>query len=230
VVGQRAYALSVEPRAGSGVADVVTADGAVITGLVAGGELAGLVHVRDALIPGYLASLDELAHEVVAQVNAIHALGFDANGDPGGPFFAPQAATPGAAGAMALAPALLLPGGEALVAASNDAAAAGDNGAARAIAALRERRVLAGNTATFTDAWSRLVYRVGRDTQAAQDERANRAELVRQVELLRDSVSGISMDEEAANLMRFQRAYEANARYFQVVDQALATLLQMVGS
>ena len=88
----------------------------------------------------------------------------------------------------------------------------------------------AANTATFTDAWSRIVYRVGRDLHAASDEQQLRGEVLRQIEIMRESTSGVSMDEEAANLMRFQRAYEANARYFQVVDDALETLMQMVGA
>jgi flagellar hook-associated protein 1 FlgK len=45
---------------------------------------------------------------------------------------------------------------------------------------------------------------------------------------LRDAAAGVSIDEEAASLMKFQRAYEANARYFMTVNNALDTLLNMV--
>jgi flagellar hook-associated protein 1 FlgK len=93
------------------------------------------------------------------------------------------------------------------------------------MARLRAGRVMAANTATFTEAWSRLVYRMGRDTQAAGAQRDAQSEIVRQVEALREAVSGVSLDEEAASLMRFQRAYEANARYFQTVDDTLSVLL-----
>jgi len=53
---------------------------------------------------------------------------------------------------------------------------------------------------------------------------------VDQVAKLRDQVSGVSLDEEAAMMMRFQRAYEANAKYFSAVDQMLATLMRIVGA
>ena len=102
----------------------------------------------------------------------------------------------------------------------------GDNTAARAMAALREQRVLNGGTTTLSDAWGQLVYRVGRDTKAATDESSSRKEIVRQVDALRDQVSGVSLDEEAMNLLKFQRAYEANARFFSMVDQTLDVLLQ----
>jgi flagellar hook-associated protein 1 FlgK len=49
-----------------------------------------------------------------------------------------------------------------------------------------------------------------------------------QLEQLRAQVSGVSMDEEAANLMRFQRAYEANARYFATIVDTIDTLMGMV--
>jgi flagellar hook-associated protein 1 FlgK len=102
---------------------------------------------------------------------------------------------------------------------------AGDNQAARAMADLRGARVLDSNTATMTDAWSQLVFRVGRDGEAATDERESRTALVRQVEALRDEVSGVSLDEEAMHLLKFQRAYEANARFFRIIDESIETLL-----
>ena len=50
---------------------------------------------------------------------------------------------------------------------------------------------------------------------------------VNQIENLRDSVSGVSLDEEAASMMRFQRAYEANARFFTTVNETLDVLLNL---
>ena len=57
---------------------------------------------------------------------------------------------------------------------------------------------------------------------APTTEQASREEIVNQIEQLRDSVSGISIDEEAAMMMRYQRAYEANARFFTVIDETIA--------
>jgi flagellar hook-associated protein 1 FlgK len=124
--------------------------------------------------------------------------------------------------------ALTATGGEELVAASSSATAVGDNGVARQLAGLREEKILAGGTATASESWARLVYRVGRDKQAADQSQGTREEITRQLRNLQDSVSGVSLDEEAADLMRFQRAYEANARFFSTIDQTLDTLLNMV--
>jgi flagellar hook-associated protein 1 FlgK len=230
VVGPNAYPLTVAPRPTTGYADVLAADGTVLTAEISSGRLAGMIQARDTFMPAYSASLDELAYTVAGEVNTIHQAGYDGTGAAGQPFFTPLATTSNAARLMAVNPALLAPNGGTLVVASADPAAAGDNAAARALAALRDSRVLTAGTATFGDFWSGIVYRVGRDIRAARDEQQTRSELVRQLEVLRDSASGVSLDEEAANLMRFQRAYEANARYFQAVDQSLATLLGIVGA
>jgi flagellar hook-associated protein 1 FlgK len=52
-------------------------------------------------------------------------------------------------------------------------------------------------------------------------------DIVNQVDQLRDQVSGISLDEEAMQLMRFQRAYEASARFFRTIDMTLDTLMSL---
>ena len=96
---------------------------------------------------------------------------------------------------------------------------AGENlGAGRWTAARRERILRSRVDATRT-----LVATV------AKAERKSRGEIVLQIEALRDSVSGVSLDEEAANMLKFQRAYEANARFFMTVDSAIDTLINMVG-
>jgi flagellar hook-associated protein 1 FlgK len=74
------------------------------------------------------------------------------------------------------------------------------------------------------------VYRVGRDRAAAASAARTQSEVTRQMRNLQDGVSGVSLDEEAADLMRFQRAYEANARFFTTVNDTLTTLLNMVGA
>jgi flagellar hook-associated protein 1 FlgK len=104
-------------------------------------------------------------------------------------------------------------------------ASPGDNQIARQLANLRDGAIV--NGATPGAAWSTLVYRVGADVNIADNEQRSRGEIVNQIELLRDSVSGVSIDEEAASMMRFQRAYEANARFFTVIDETLQTLLSL---
>ena len=160
-------------------------------------------------------------------MNTLHATGYDLSGTAGGDFFSFSPSVTSAAGAAAairLDPAIQ--SNASLIAASGTTEVGG-NTVARAIATLRDSRVLSGGTATFSDAWGQLVYRVGRDVSDAQSEQKNRSEIVNQVETLRDQVSGISLDEEAAQMLRFQRAYEANARFFRVIDDTLQLLFQL---
>ena len=86
-----------------------------------------------------------------------------------------------------------------------------------------------GGTATFSESWSQIVYRVGSDTQVARAEQQSRHEVVAQVARLRDQVSGVSLDEEAANMLKFQRAYEANLNVIEAarsMDQRTLDLLK----
>jgi flagellar hook-associated protein 1 FlgK len=104
-------------------------------------------------------------------------------------------------------------------------AATGDNQVARKLADLRDAGIVNGDTPS--EAWAALVYDVGADVNRAESEQASRQEIINQIEQLRDSVSGVSIDEEAAMMLRYQRAYEANARFFSVIDQTIETLLSL---
>jgi flagellar hook-associated protein 1 FlgK len=228
VVADQAYAMGVADRAVTGVADIAVGT-EIVTDEIRGGQLGGLLATRDTSVPAYQAQLDELAYALVQEVNAQHRAGYDLNGTAGQDFFVPVGSVSGAAAAMALNPALSASGGERLVAAAGAPGAAGDNANARALAALRDVPAV-GGTRTFEEAWAGLVTTVGRDTDMAAQASALRTEVVRQVLNLRDSVSGVSLDEEAADMLRFQRAYEANARFFKTVDETLTTLMDLVGA
>ena len=135
-------------------------------------------------------------------------------------------ARPGAAAAIAVDPTLAA---DSRLVAAASVAVAGDNQTARAIAGLRDARVLDGNQATMSDAWAQLVFTVGRDVQSTEQEQRTRQGVVTQIETLQDAVSGVSLDEETLLLLRFQRAYEATARFFQAIDETLDVLLQTFG-
>jgi flagellar hook-associated protein 1 FlgK len=221
LLGSTAYAVEVVSAPPQGFADV-RAGGQSVTSEITGGTLGGYLHVRDTLLPGYLDDLDSLASALAAEVNAIHTAGFDAAGVAGGAFFTLGAGV-SAAGSIAVSADI---SADPRKVAAASVTVAGDNQNARALAALRDGAVLGGGT--LNDAWARLVYRVGGDAQSAIQQQASRLDIVRQVEALQDAVAGVSLDEEAMTMMRFQRAYEANARFFQAINQAIETLLNMV--
>jgi flagellar hook-associated protein 1 FlgK len=221
VIGADAYPLSAVSGPPSGYA-TVQAGGRDITADVSDGHLGGLLQVRDRDIPEYVAQLDRVAHGVATAVNALHATGFDLNGGAGGDVFTPPGAVAGAAAALTVDSALLADPSR--IAAAG-VATPGDNAVARKLANLRDASIVNGQTAD--EAWTGLVYAVGSDVNRARTEQASRGEIVNQIEQLRDSVSGISIDEEAAMMMRFQRAYQANAQFFTVIDETIQTLLSL---
>ena len=227
VVGVTSYEIALTNTAPSGYA-ALGLNGSTVTSEITGGKLGGLLAVRDVNVVDYQERLDELAYEVANQVNTLHTAGYDQTGAAAGDLFefSPAIVPPaGAAAAIRVVPGVAA---DSRLLSAAGIANGGDNQNARAIAALREQAVLNGNTATLSDAWGELVYRVGRDTKSARDEMRSRLEIVNQVDALRDEVSGVSLDEEAMHLLKFQRAYEANARFFTTIDRTLDLLLNMV--
>ena len=224
VVGGHAFQLDAAASGASGFL-ALSVGGADITSEISGGTIGGLLAVRDSLIPGYQNRLDQLASDMATQVNALHSAGFDGNGAPAGAFFVPPASVAGAAAAMAVDPGVAA---DSRLVAGSGTGASGDNQTARAIAALRDARVMSGGTATAADAWGQFAYHVGLDVAAAKSAGQTQNQIVQQLQALRDQTSGVSMDEEAANLMRYQRAYEASARYFTTIVSTIDTLMQMV--
>lgn len=91
----------------------------------------------------------------------------------------------------------------------DNAGGIGDNRNALLMAGLQTTRVLSGGTATFQDTYGQVVADVGRRTQAAELNGAAQKGLLAQTIAAKESVSGVSLDEEAANLIRFQQAYQA---------------------
>ncbi|HEY3380286.1 MAG TPA: flagellar hook-associated protein FlgK [Vicinamibacterales bacterium] len=224
VIGTNAYKLDVVTNS-DGFADLQTG-GVSVTGEITGGQLGGMLHARDVVIPGYIDSLDSMAYTLVREVNTQHTAGRDLNGNPAANFFTPLAAQTGAAAAITVNPALAA---DPRLVAAAATAAVGDNGNARILAALGDKKVLNGGAGTFNDGWAELTYRIGQDTATARAEQKNRAEIVTQIDALRGAVSGVSLDQEAMTMLKFQRAYEANAKFFTTINQALDTLMAMVG-
>jgi flagellar hook-associated protein 1 FlgK len=196
-----------------------------VTGDLTGGQVGGMLQVRSTLVPAYQSQLDQLAYNVASQVNTLHQAGTGLTGSTNQAFFTPLAGVAGAAASLTID--ATLAGNPNLVAASTTGTA-GDNQTALAIANLQATGFVGANNATPSDAWSRLVYTVGQDAASATSAQANQQKVITQLTQLRDAVSKVSTDDEAAQLIKFQQAYLANARYFTVVNDTLANLMTMV--
>ncbi|MCH9670892.1 MAG: flagellar hook-associated protein FlgK [Gammaproteobacteria bacterium] len=107
--------------------------------------------------------------------------------------------------------------------------AVGDNRNALALASLQTQGSLLGGTATYLDAYSQLVGDVAVSTGRAQADTAAREALLNQIQTQRDSVSGVNLDEEAANLLRYQQAYQASAEVIAIANETFDSLLAAFG-
>ncbi len=219
VVGNQSFNLNTETNATTGFQDVYS-QGADITSSIQSGNLAGDLQLRDRQIPSILSNLDTLANGIATSTNTQNAAGFDLNGNAGGNIFAPLAAVPGSA--LNLSVAITDPN---KIAASADGTP-GDNTNATALANLQSANVISGqNPISY---YSGLVFQVGSQASTATSQLSGANLLVQQLQDQIGSVSGVSLDEEGANLILYQNAYEAAARVAGVVETLFQTAIAMV--
>lgn len=103
----------------------------------------------------------------------------------------------------------------------------GDNSNALALAALQTRNTMAGGTASYQGAYSQLVSMIGNKTHELDVNRTAEGNLLVTAQAQQQSVSGVNLDEEAANIMRFQQAYQAAAKVMQAASQMFDSLLSL---
>jgi len=220
VVGGQSFQLVAQTNGATGLQDVFS-QGSNITSRISGGQLAGQLQVRDQEITAVRNSLDALAAGLATAVNTQHQAGVDLGGAPGGNFFVPPPA--GIAGAASsLAVAITDP---TKIAASSDGTA-GDNSNINAILALQNQTIINGQTPL--SAYSNLIFQIGNDVQSAQTNQEAGSLVLQQIQNLQGGVSGVDINEESANLIRFQNAYQASAQVASVINTLLETTINMV--
>ena len=117
-----------------------------------------------------------------------------------------------------------------IAAASTPTGGPGDNRNAGALADLQTGLNLLDGTATYQDAYSEIVGNVGALTHAAEINSSAQKNLLEHATQARDSISGVNLDEEAANLIKFQQSYQAAAQLINVANSIFASLLGAVRS
>jgi flagellar hook-associated protein 1 FlgK len=188
-----------------------------------GGRLYALTELRDKMIPQAQEELDAIAQAVVEQVNAVHRQGVGADGSTGINFFDPYLTS-----ALNMRLNTEVADNPAKLAVSL-AGEPGDVRNAQALSDLRSAKILGGGALTINEAYSSMVSTVGIRVSESQTLRNNYELLVMQVENSRQSVQGVSIDEEMTNLLKYQHAYEAAARIITYADSALDTLINRMG-
>jgi flagellar hook-associated protein 1 FlgK len=218
VTGQQSFQLQTQTNS-AGLHDVYS-QGTNITGTITSGQIGGTIQARDQQIPAIQMQLDTLAAGLANAVNAVQAGGFDLNGVAGTNLFTPPPVS-GVGAAASLSVALTDP---ALIAASSDGTP-GSNGNAEVLYALRNQAVISSQSPT--DYYSGIVFNVGNDTANANAEQNASALVLQQLNDQRASISGVSLDQEAANLVRYQQAYSASAQVISAINSMMQTVINM---
>jgi flagellar hook-associated protein 1 FlgK len=199
-----------------------------ITAFLAGGQLSGVLQVRDHDVVDMQSDLDAFAFNVAGQINSVHAAGFGLDGQSGRKLFTLGSTQAGAAAALQVDAAML--GRPDRVAASNSASELpGNANQATLLAQVADTPIAALGDLAPSQAYARLVGRVGQRKADAAATLDTREAMTAQVEVVRQSISGVSLDEEMISLSKYQRAFEAASRVFSTADQLLQDLLDTVG-
>lgn len=215
VVGNQSFDLTIG-NGPSGMQDVY-AGGQDITSTIQGGTLGGAIQVRDQDIPAIMNQLNTLASEFSDSFNAAQAMGYDLNGNPGQALFSYSAGGPAASLALATTD-------PNAIAASSDGQP-GSNGNIANLLAVQSQPLPSGQNPT--DTYANIVSQSGNFAAQAQAELTASSKSVNQLNDQLGSISGVSINEETANLLNYQNSFTAAARVVSTVDQLTQVLLSM---
>ncbi len=182
----------------------------------AGGSLNGLQTVRNQEIPNSLQGLNALSSELIQRVNQIHSASFDLQGQSGRPFF-----TGSHPGNMTVAASLLADPSKLAIAGSANFPP-GDGSQALAISNLRHQL-------KTDEGYQRIVSKLGFSIQRLKEDEERLDLILNQIDFQRQSESGVNLDEELANMLQYQRSFNAAARVMNTLDEMLNQVVNGLG-
>lgn len=231
VMDEKTYPLKVkEATAVGGPASVVgnfgTGDVTLSANQLKGGGVGGLLTFRDQTLDGIQTKLDQIATAFATGINSQHAQGYRPDGTSGTEFFnIADADHP--AGSISLK----LTDISQIAAASGVAASgkvlAGDNGNVKNLLNFQNQKVLNDGNSSVSSAYAQLVGEVGSKTKELELTSASAEKIHAQTSAALDQVAGVNLDEEAANLIRYQQAYQAAGKLLQIAKQMFDDVLNI---
>lgn len=225
-------------------AEHVSVDGMIVTTVkwsddqanveISNGELAGLMEIRDKIIPELSDKMDQLAQTLINSVNKLHTTGYGLDGTSDRNFFTGNGASDIKVNDDVDTGIVNHP--ERVAASENGQV--GDNSIALKIARLSDIKVSTDgsevpnsvndpNAINIARFYSDTVNSFGTDTQLASMMTEISQMIVTDLVERQEGVSGVSLDEESADLIKLQRAYEAAAKYMAVIDEMIGTLMNI---
>jgi flagellar hook-associated protein 1 len=221
-----------------------------VTAAIRDGQMGAKLDLRDNILVGFQQQLDQLAAGVSGQVNTLHWTGYAADGVTNHTYFFQSGVANGADGiptsissanhykgmVNALTVNSAVATNPSLIAAAGVAGSVGNNAIANAIAKLQSAMGTVdtnadgvGDSGPFSNVVGSLISDVGAQSQSYLAQSTTQQNLVTALQNQRDQMSGVDLDEEAANMMNFQRGYQASARFVSVISQLTDQLVNDFG-
>lgn len=219
LVGTHQYAINSAPS--QTAATIVDANQNDITLQATSGKLGALLKERNELLPAYTSNLNQLAQSFADSVNGQLRNGVDSSGaSPAVDLFSYDPAVGNAASSLQVS--AIQPG----QIAAADPAAPGGNGNAIALAQLGQAKSI--NGLSFSQFYGSIAQKFGRDLSSAQQDTTAAQSLLSQSQRNREQISGVSLDQQAAQLIQFQQAYQAAGNLFRVLNQLTQDTINLI--
>ena len=226
VVGTSAMALKAVPSSSDPQRLVVAMDqqgGEIVLPehQLQGGSLGGLLAFRSETLDSVQNDFNQLAQGIADTFNTQHKKGLDLQGDTGVDFF--KVVDPSHA-ARNIRVDISDP---AKIAAADSAGGVANNRNALELAELQTKNMLQGGTASYQSAYSSLVSQVGNKTRELEVTSQAQESLLAQTDQTIQSLSGVNLEEEAANLLRYQRMFQASSKVIEISNSLFDSLLRI---
>lgn len=199
---------------------------------VSGGELRGLLDVRDVEIDGLVAKLDNLASTFASSFNAVHRLGYGLDNSTGNDFFVPSTGAVITASTIVVNPVVVNDLNQVAAAKTLDGLGnvhRGDGSNALDLANVKNLLIFNGGTTNTADYYESVISGLAVNTQAAANMTNNQEILITAITNQKVAVSGVSLDDEMISMVKYQQGYSAAARIITAMDEILDVVINRMG-
>jgi len=219
VAGDQSFAISTGVTSGA-IQVYAGPNNTNVTAGLTGGQLGGVIQVNNSDLPSISSSIDTLAYSIGTAVNTQNEAGVDETGTAGVALFTLGTTSVGAAGTIAVTTT-----NPQLVAAASTGEGTSGTTNATALAALSTTAIV--GTQTADEYLSATLSQVGEVAQAATNDATVQQASLSQLTSERNSLSAVSLDQEAGNLTTYQRSYQAASQVFTIVDSLMASAINL---
>ena len=184
------------------------------------GYLKGLIDARDTSIVDLQTKINTLATQLITEVNTLHRSGYDLNGNTGQDLFTGTGAADVGVNTNIVSDPRQLQG-------SSSASESSNNDVIRSIAALSTTALTGLNGMTFSEHYGNTISRFGQEISLTTAQLDDQKAVQKMLEKQRESIMGVSVDEEVANLVVYQRAFQASAKLLTTMDSLMKDVLNL---